>query len=125
MANDPRKTTQHQPAAGELEGSSSAADHEVLYEVSVEEVYWRDNFRNEPYHDARYEYDDYGPAYRAGAAHRNRLRGRSFEDAEEELRSEYESGTHKSRLDWDSYRRAARAAWDRIGIDSSVPQDSD
>ena len=122
MANDPRKT-QNRPPQDRPQGSPANADNEVVYEVTVEEVYWRDNYHDEPYHDARYEFDDYAPAYRAGAMRRKRYG--SFDAAEEDLRAEYDAGGHQSRLDWDSYRRAARAAWDRIGIDSSVPQDSD
>ena len=82
---------------------------------TVEEAYWKDQFRSEPYFaaDQGHTYDDYGPAYRHGWD--NYDRNRSFEESEPELSERWEHAKDKSRLTWDKARGAVRASWDRVG----------
>lgn len=82
---------------------------------TAEDEYWRNEYRNRPYYDERYTFeDDYAPAYGFGYAMRtNRSEGGSFDEAESKFRDEWERVRGKSRLDWDQARGAASDAWDR------------
>lgn len=90
---------------------------------TVEDTYWREQFRSEPYYQAEYGYDDYAPAYRLGYRSYGEYAGRRFEDVEPELRSAYEADHGSSRLGWERVKLAARAAWDRI--ERAMPGDAD
>jgi hypothetical protein len=77
-------------------------------------AYWRDNYEREPYYQPGYTFEHYEVAYRVGYQARSRHAGRSFEDAEPELRAEYERNRGNSPLTWDQSRNAVRAAWHRL-----------
>jgi len=84
----------------------------------------QDDFRRE--HDRTYagqnaSFDDYAPAYRHGyeSAQSDTYRGRSWEDVEPNLRTDWErrnpGGT------WERMKDAVRRGWDRLtGDDTSV-----
>lgn len=88
---------------------------------TAEDAYWREQHRREPYYDKNYSYQDYQGAYRTGYEGYHRLGGpgKSFEDAEPELRREYEMSWPNSKLSWEKARPAARAAWSRFDRDLS------
>ena len=88
-----------------------------------EDRYWSDNFRNEPYYDSSFSYDDYGPAYRHGLKSRRESESRTWDEAESEVGSTWENVKAKSRLSWDKAKHAARAAWNRV--EDFIPGDSD
>jgi hypothetical protein len=96
--------------AGGLAGKSAA---EAVNETS-EEIYWKETYIREPYFVAGKTYEYYAPGFRAGWQGRVRFDGRSFEQAEPELKVNYDLG--KSELDpaWIDVRPAARAAWNRV-----------
>src|SRR5688572_32678891 len=48
--------------AGGLAGKGIAE----MVDPTVEDAYWRDNFRNESYYSGSRDFDFYGPAYRTG-----------------------------------------------------------
>jgi uncharacterized protein (TIGR02271 family) len=81
-----------------------------------EEAHWRENYRNEPYYDPEYTYDDYAGAYRTGYMGYGKLggTGKHFEEVETDLRNEYERDRGSSRLSWEQARPAAHAAWNRF-----------
>lgn len=81
---------------------------------TVEDAYWRDAHRKEPYYRAENNYEDYAPAYRVGYLGQSKHQGQSFDSVEGELKSEYENQRGKSRLPWDKARDASRAAWNRV-----------
>ncbi len=90
---------------------------------TAEDAYWRDNFVREPYYAMGRSYEDYSPAYRVGYEGRGLYDGRSFEDAEPELRRSYEAARGSSRLEWEEARVASRAAWHRV--ERALPGDAD
>jgi hypothetical protein len=90
---------------------------------TVEDAYWRENYKNEPYANREYGYDDYAPAYRTGYEGRSRYPDRKFEDVEGDLRSQYEQTRGTSRLGWDQARDATRSAWHRV--ERALPGDAD
>src|SRR5687768_10001539 len=48
--------------AGGLVGKAVAGD----IDPTVEAAYWREEYRNRPYYNSNYKFEDYEPAYRAG-----------------------------------------------------------
>lgn len=110
-------------AAGAIAGGLGGKAVGERINPTVEEGYWRENYRSESYHNPQFGYDDYAPAYRTGYEGRARYGDRGFEQAESDLRSEYERGRGNSRLEWNDAREATRAAWHRV--ERALPGDAD
>lgn len=79
---------------------------------TVEEAYWKENYRNEPYYAEDKDFADYGPAYQMSVA-RYSPEAR-FEDHEPTMASDWDSNKGSSRLHWEEARAAAKAGWDRL-----------
>lgn len=79
-----------------------------------EDDYWRQNYASQPYYERGVEYDRYQPAYRSGYEGYNRYQGRTFDEAEPELRRDYERDYGSSGLGWEKAKHAARDAWHRV-----------
>ena len=96
--------------AGGLAGKSAAE----AVNPTAEEIFWRDTYVREPYYVQGRPYEYYAPGFRAGWEGRVQHDGRSFEEAEPELKANY--NRTKSELDpsWADVARAARAAWNRV-----------
>lgn len=95
---------------GGLVGSSAAE----LVNPTAEETYWRETFIREPYFVQGVSYEYYAPAFRAGWEGRVRHDGRTFEQAEAQLKVDYELSRAELDPTWKEVRSAARAAWDRV-----------
>lgn len=102
---------------GGLAGKSAAEK----INPTVEDEYWRDNHTSQPYFDKAHDYTDYQPAYRAGYEGYDRYgsAGRTYEDAEPDLRSDYERNQGGAGLGWDKAKYAAKDAWHRV--ENAVP----
>jgi len=96
--------------AGGLAGKSAAE----AVNPTDEELFWRETYVRERYYVKGRTYEYYAPGFRAGWEGRVRHDGRTFEEAEPELKAGY--NLTKSELDpgWQDVRPAARAAWDRV-----------
>src|SRR5688572_11398834 len=55
-----------------------------------EAEYWRSAYENEPYRNQAFGYEDYAPAYQLGYENRTRYAGKSFDQVENSLASEWE-----------------------------------
>jgi hypothetical protein len=82
----------------------------------TEDNYWEENFSSRPYALGADYYDRFRPAYRYGFESARDSLGRSWDDAEPDLRSGWEryqeeSGTPSA---WDEIKAAVRDAWDRV-----------
>lgn len=82
----------------------------------TEDNYWEENFSSRPYVLGPDYYDRFRPAYRYGFESARDSLGRSWDDAEPDLRSGWqryqeESGTPSA---WDEIKAAVRDAWDRV-----------
>jgi uncharacterized protein YcfJ len=100
-------------AAGGLLGKSVAE----TFDPTVEDEYWRSNYKTRPYVDADYSYDDYGHAYRNGYEGYSTYssQGMSYQEAEPHLRQRYEQDQRTGRrLGWDKARYASQDAWYRL-----------
>jgi hypothetical protein len=80
-----------------------------------EDLYWRDNYRLQPYYNSNLSYQDYQPAYRLGyegyVEHANS--GKPHDEIERELRQSYDTDDASSTLPWDQAVHAVRDAWNR------------
>jgi hypothetical protein len=104
--------------AGGLMGSSTAE----LVNPTAEETFWRETFVREPYYVEGTAYEYYAPGFRAGWEGRVRHDGRTFEEAEAELKVAYSITRTELQPEWQAVRPAARAAWDRVSHIRSAKQ---
>jgi hypothetical protein len=105
---------------GGLAGKSFA-EH---YDPTVEDAYWRENHRSQPYYSAEYDYEnDYAPAYRYGGQTRSQYMDEPYEKRESELATGWDRAKGKSRLSWEQAKLATRDGWHRI--ERKLPGDAD
>jgi hypothetical protein len=90
---------------------------------TVEDAYWRENYRSRPYVDANRSYDDYQPAYKYGWESRGQYAGQRFEDVESDLERGWDKARGASRQTWNEARNATRDAWHRV--EEKLPGDAD
>ena len=90
---------------------------------TAEDAYWRENYRSRPYYEHGTEYEQYAPAYTYGYTAYDQHKGRTFDEAEPELRTRWESARGKSSLEWDRAKHAVRDAWHRV--ERKMPGDFD
>jgi phage tail tape-measure protein len=90
---------------------------------TVEDAYWRENYRNRPYATANRSYDDYKPAYQYGWESKAKYGNKTWNDAEPELGrnwNDYNKGA--ARTTWDEAKLATRDAWHRV--EDHIPGDA-
>jgi hypothetical protein len=102
--------------AGGLAGKSVAE----AIDPTIEEAYWRAEYKKRDYFDPSLGFDDYGPAYKYGWSNYD---NRPFDDAQTDLSRGWELARGKSRLSWDRAKTAVRDAWDRV--ERALPGDAD
>lgn len=89
----------------------------TLQNYQTNDDYWRNNYKSRPYIDPRHDYDYYAPAYRMGHNSYARYgfnRGLTYEQAEPQIRSEYERSYGHTGLAWDKAKYAIHDAWNRV-----------
>jgi hypothetical protein len=89
---------------------------------TTERSWWQENFRSRPYATADRGFDFYEPAYRYGHESANRYRGRSWSDAENDLRRDWDKYEYRGagRSTWEEIKDSVRDAWNRVtGDDDS------
>jgi uncharacterized protein YcfJ len=104
-------------AVGAIAGGLAGKGIAEKIDPTVEEAYWRENYRSQPFFEKGYTFDDYRPGYRTGWEGRSRYAGKEFHEVESDLEFDYEKHRGRSKLEWDRNRLAARAAWDRLEVD--------
>lgn len=90
---------------------------------TIEDEYWRTNYRDREYVDASTPYEEYQPAYRYGWESYPKYRGRKFDEVEPDLARDWAKARGETRLGWDKARNATRDAWHRV--ERSLPGDAD
>lgn len=102
-------------AAGAIAGAAVADQVQDELDPKLEEIYWQENYKNQPYYKSGDKYETYLPAYRFGweSAARPEYADRNFIDIEPELRNDWQnqSGTV---ADWASVRPIVRDAFNRV-----------
>lgn len=101
-------------AVGAIAGGLAGKGIGEMVDPTVEDGYWRGAHTKESYYNKDRSYDQhYGPAYRAGYEGRVKYNGKSFDDVESDLQSDYVRNNGK--IDsWNEVKDATRAAWDRV-----------
>jgi hypothetical protein len=100
---------------GAVVGGLAGKDIAEGVNPSVEDAYWRENYKTRPYvTDTSAPYDDYAPAYRYGWESRSRFKGRHYNEVEQELATGWAKAKAESQLSWDKAKGATRDAWDRV-----------
>jgi|GEM_PF-2129220 len=79
-------------AVGAVLGGLSGKGFAEGYDPTVEDAYWREQHVNQPYAQEG-DYEDFAHAYRTG--HSGYREGKTFEEAEDDLRMEYEGGPQR------------------------------
>lgn len=101
-------------AVGAVVGGLAGKGVAEKIDPTIEETYWRENYRTRPYVDENTTYEDIGPAYKYGIDARVNYAGRSFDEVQDDLARDWNNSRGNSTLHWDRARSASRDAWDRI-----------
>jgi hypothetical protein len=82
----------------------------------TEDNFWFENFSSRPYALGPDYYDRFRPAYRYGFESGRQSLGRTWEDAEADLREGWERYQHRGEQPsaWEEIKEAVRDAWDRV-----------
>jgi hypothetical protein len=84
-----------------------------LIDPTTDDPWLRESFQDKKYVRTGDTFDTYAPAYRYGGAAEARHGGRPFDEAEADLRSEWEKDPAAAALPWDHARLAVRDSYDR------------
>jgi hypothetical protein len=82
----------------------------------TEDNYWFENFSSRPYALGADFYERFRPAFRYGFESAAHSMGRSWDEAEADLRRGWESYEHRGTdpSPWEEIKEAVRDAWDRV-----------
>ncbi len=78
-----------------------------------EAAYWREQHAKQPY-AKNYAYEEFEHAYRTGYDTFFHYPGKSFDEVEESVATEYEQAKPTSALPWDIARPAVNAVWEKM-----------
>ena len=101
-------------AVGAVTGGLAGRSAAEAVNPTAEETFWKETYSQEPYYVHGKPYEYYAAGFRAGWEGRVRYDGRTFEDAEPQLKAEYARAKTVLDQGWLDVRPAARAAWDRV-----------
>jgi len=110
-------------AAGAVAGGLAGKAVAESIDPTAEEAYWRDNYASRPYVVKGDTYEAYDPAYRTAYENYGRYEGRSFDEVEPDLRTDYERRVGKTGMKWERAKDATRDAWQRV--ETYIPGDAD
>lgn len=106
-------------AIGAVTGGLAGKSAAEKANPTVEDQYWQDNYAAQPYVEKDRQYEDYQPAYRAGyEGYNQNATGKTYEEVEPELQSNYEKTHGGTGLSWDKAKYATRDAWQRAENES-------
>ena len=106
-------------ALGGLAGGLAGKGAAEAINPTVEDAYWRENYRTRDYVEADRDYEYYQPAYRFGWESYSQYGHRQFDELDDDLAREWDTRRGDSQQTWREARDAARDAWRRV---SQPPQ---
>lgn len=109
--------------AGAIVGGLAGKGVAEKIDPTVEDTYWRENYRTRNYVDPGATYETYAPAYRTGYEGYGRYSGKRYEEVEPDLQRDYERARGNTGLAWDKAKHATRDAWHRV--ERALPGDAD
>lgn len=94
----------------------TTTDRDWVASWETEDNYWTENFSSRPYARSGDYYDRFRPAYRYGFESATRTPERNWNDAEPELRQNWDRYEHRgtNQSTWEDIKDAVRDAWDRV-----------
>jgi hypothetical protein len=110
-------------AVGAVVGGLAGKGVAEKIDPTVEDAYWRQNYKTRPYVGADESYDTYQPAYRYGWESRNLHGNRSWDEVEGDLGRDWNNRRGTSGLQWDRAKLATKDAWHRV--ETALPGDAD
>lgn len=81
---------------------------------TVEDAYWRANYKTRPYAKADMSYDTYQPAYKYGWESRSKYADKKYDEVESNLESGWERMKGTGKMAWSDAKRAVKDAWHRV-----------
>jgi len=105
--------------AGGLAGKGVAE----AIDPTIQDNYWRENYKSRPYVDATKSYDHYDDAYRYGWESRGAHADRKWDEVESDLGRNWDNAKGKSTMAWNDAKQATRDAWH--AVETRVPGDAD
>jgi uncharacterized protein (TIGR02271 family) len=100
--------------AGGVGGGLTGKAVSEHYDPTVEDAYWRENHKTRAYAKTA-DYDrDLRPAYQHGWESGAQSQHATFEQAEPELKTRWDSVKGNSKLGWDKAKDATRDAWETL-----------
>ncbi len=100
--------------AGAVAGGLGGKGVAEMIDPTVEDTYWREAYSSSPYVENGASYEIYRPAYRTGYEGYTRYPDKTYEEAESDLRRDYEESGGNATLPWDKAKYAVRDAWNRV-----------
>jgi uncharacterized protein YjbJ (UPF0337 family) len=102
-------------AVGAVAGGLAGKGIAEAVNPTVEETYWREQFKNRPYYKSGTDFDTYSPYYRYGweSATRPEFRGRKYDEIERQLETEWPSYRGTASGEFREFKGATRDAYDR------------
>ena len=82
----------------------------------TEDNYWHETFSSRPYAIGADYYERFRPAFRYGFESATHGLGRTWDDAEPDLRAGWDRYQHRGEASsvWEDIKEAVRDAWDRV-----------
>ena len=108
-------------AVGAIAGGLAGKGIAEMIDPTVEEAYWRENYKNRGYISTGATFDDWGPAYMYGVDNYARYEGRPFDEVEPELGRDWQRAKGRSSLTWDNAREATRDSW--LRLNDTIPRE--
>lgn len=100
---------------GGVAGAIAGRNVAEAIDPTVEDAYWREHYPRSQYYDPFLDYDRIRPAYEYGWRSRALYADRSWDEAKDDLRREWESQqAEKVPGTWEDAQRPIRDAWDRV-----------
>jgi hypothetical protein len=97
--------------AGAASGGGVVKSIAAAINAAAEQTHGHEEPSGRTFLTLKWNFEDYSRAYRFGADGYNRSQGRSFDDAEPEMKLDWERAKGNSHLPWEHAKYASRDAW--------------
>lgn len=109
--------------AGVVAGGLAGKGVAEAINPTTEHAFWRIEYARRPYFNQSTPYEEFGPAYQYGweSQARYSAKGKTFEEVEADLQTEWDRRRGVSKLNWEHAKGATRDAWKRVEKNSCTP----
>jgi len=99
--------------AGAVAGGYGGKAFGEWIDPTTDDAWLKENFQSRPYVKKGETFDTYTPAYRYGGQAEAQHQGRSFNEIENNVRTDYEKTPAAQSMDWNRAKPAVQDAYDR------------